>query len=71
MPLFEFVCNNCERPFEELVRSTGAIAEVTCPNCGSPQVKKKLSTFASRASGSSFSFGSASSSAASCGSGST
>lgn len=64
MPLFEFVCSNCDRPFEELVRNSGVVSEVTCPNCGSPQVKKKLSTFASRGAGSSFSFGSSSSAAA-------
>ena len=64
MPLFEFVCSDCHRPFEELVRSTSAISEVTCPKCGSSQVNKKISTFASRVSGGSFSLGA--SSAASC-----
>lgn len=65
MPLFEFVCNDCSRPFEELVRSTSAINDVTCPKCGSSQVNKKISTFASRVSGGgSFSLGA--SSAASC-----
>ena len=67
MPLFEFVCTNCDQPFEELVRSASAVAEVSCPTCGSPQVKKKLSTFASRTTGaSSFPLGN-SSSASSCG----
>jgi len=64
MPLFEFVCSDCHRPFEELVRSASAISEVTCPKCGSSQVNKKISTFASRVSGGSFSLGA--SSAASC-----
>jgi putative FmdB family regulatory protein len=67
MPLFEFVCSDCNRPFEELVRSASAISEVTCPKCGSSQVNKKISTFASRVSGSSFSLGA--SPAASCGTG--
>jgi putative FmdB family regulatory protein len=67
MPLFEFVCSDCKRPFEELVRSASAIGEVTCPNCGSSQVNKKLSTFASRASGGSFSL--SASPAASCSTG--
>jgi putative FmdB family regulatory protein len=52
MPLFEFVCNDCQRPFEELVRSASAVVEVVCPHCGSPQVRKKLSTFAARIGGS-------------------
>lgn len=66
MPLFEFTCTTCNQPFEELLRSASATSEVTCPACGSPDVKKRLSTFASRGSGgSSFSLGSNSSS--SCG----
>ena len=70
MPIFEFVCSDCGQPFEELLRSSSAIAEVTCPNCGSPDIRKKLSTFAARVSGgSSFSLGA--SPAASCSSGST
>jgi putative FmdB family regulatory protein len=70
MPLFEFVCGECSRPFEELVRSISAVQDVTCPACGSSQVNKKISTFASRLSGSSaFSLGA--SSAASCSTGGT
>jgi putative FmdB family regulatory protein len=66
MPLFEFVCNDCSRSFEELVRSTSAISDVTCPKCGSSQVNKKISTFASRVSGGGGSFSLGASSAASC-----
>ena len=70
MPLFEFICGDCSRPFEELVRSASAVKDVTCPACGSTQVNKKISTFASRASGGgSFSLGA--SSAASCSTGGT
>jgi putative FmdB family regulatory protein len=68
MPLFEFVCTDCNQPFEELLRSSSAIADVTCPSCGSPQVKKKLSTFASKVSGGG-SFSLSSSAASSCGTG--
>ena len=70
MPLFEFVCTTCDQDFEELVRSAGAVGEVTCPKCGGAHVKKKISTFASKISGgASFSLGA--SSAASCSTGST
>ena len=70
MPLFEFVCTDCSHPFEELVRSASSVSEVTCPTCGSSQVYKKISTFASRSSGiGSFSLGA--SSAASCSTGGT
>lgn len=69
MPIFEFQCTDCDQPFEELVRSASAVSDVTCPVCGSPQIKKKVSTFASKISGgSSFSL---SSSASACSTGST
>jgi putative FmdB family regulatory protein len=70
MPLFEFVCTTCKGEFEELVRSANAIDEVECPECGSPKVQKKISTFASRISGGS-SFSLSSAPAASCSTGST
>lgn len=46
MPLYEFDCANCGQPFEKLVRSSQSANEVTCPACGSPQVTRRLSTFA-------------------------
>ena len=65
MPLFEFVCTDCNKPFEELVRSASVVDGVKCPACGSQEISKKISTFASKGSGaSSLSFGA--SSAASC-----
>jgi len=70
MPIFEFVCSDCSKPFEELVRSSSAVSEVICPACHSQNVKKKISTFASIvSSGGSFSFNSAP--ASSCSTGST
>ncbi len=70
MPIFEFVCNECGYPFEELLRNSDAISGVVCQYCGSKQVKKQLSSFASKISGGGpRSFGS--SSAASCSTGST
>lgn len=68
MPIFEFVCQECETPFEELVRSSTAVGEVSCPYCESTQVAKQISTFASQVTGSTGSFTSAP--AASCSSGS-
>jgi putative FmdB family regulatory protein len=70
MPLFEFACDDCGQPFEELLLGSSAISDVTCPACNSKQVKKQISTFASRSAGAN-SFATPSySSAASCGSGS-
>lgn len=69
MPLFEFICEDCGKVFEELVRSASHVSGVFCPACHSEQVKKKISTFASKlAGGSGFSLGA--SSAASCSTGS-
>ena len=69
MPIFEFVCNACSQPFEELLRSASTADEVNCPNCGSSHIRKKVSTFASKVSGgSSFGFGSSLSSSCSTGS---
>lgn len=59
MPLYEFQCSECDRPFEELVRSVAAVAEVKCPVCGSDHVRRKVSTFASKVSGGSSALASA------------
>ena len=43
MPIYEFVCMECEAHYEELV-AMGASAD--CPDCGSANVRKQLSVFA-------------------------
>ena len=68
MPIYEFQCEKCGQPFEELVFGS-AVDDVVCPDCGSQDVHKMISTFASRVAGGSTPTLSASS-AASCGSGS-
>jgi putative FmdB family regulatory protein len=70
MPIFEFVCTECEEIFEDLVLSISKIDEVVCPTCGGSKVKKKMSTFASKPAAGLSSFSLGSSSAPSCGSGS-
>ena len=52
MPLYEFICSECEQGFEELVRNHEAAGQVNCPVCGSRQVRRKVSTFATRSTGS-------------------
>lgn len=70
MPIFEFVCHECGHIFEELLRNSEATGEITCPKCRSMQVKRKISSFASKVSGgSSISFGSTT--ASSCNPGGT
>ena len=48
MPIYEFHCEQCERDSEVLVRSSDW-KRATCPQCGSPRLIKKFSTFASSA----------------------
>ena len=65
MPVYDFTCRDCRQPFDKLVRSSDYLPEVRCPTCGSPNVKKQMSSFATRASGGQ------STSAAGCATGST
>ncbi|MFQ5498965.1 MAG: zinc ribbon domain-containing protein [Candidatus Zixiibacteriota bacterium] len=44
MPLFEYRCNDCNQPFEELVTSDDQA--VNCPNCKGHSFTKQLSVFA-------------------------
>ena len=69
MPIYEYVCKECKQPFEKLVRSSSLISSVTCPNCGSHDVQKELSVFATKAT--SASGGSYSAPASSCAPGGT
>jgi putative FmdB family regulatory protein len=43
MPIYEYVCMECESHFEELVRNG---QEVSCPDCDASNVRKQLSVFA-------------------------
>ena len=46
MPIYEFVCESCGHRFEELVGSHVGreTADVGCPECGSAEVERQLST---------------------------
>ena len=48
MPIYEYQCEACHHHFDKFVRSMLTEVEVTCPACGSSQVRKGFSTFASR-----------------------
>ena len=43
MPIYEYVCMECESHFEELVRGAEQIA---CPDCAATNVSRQFSTFA-------------------------
>ncbi|KJU85179.1 regulatory protein, FmdB family [Candidatus Magnetobacterium bavaricum] len=42
MPIYEYLCNNCNQNVELLVYGN---RQVSCPNCGSSDMKKKMSIF--------------------------
>ena len=47
MPIFEFVCKGCGRQFEEIMTFSAMEAgEAACPDCGSHEVSRSLSAFA-------------------------
>lgn len=41
MPLYEYACATCKNDFEKLVRLSDPVPP--CPECGSTEVKKKIS----------------------------
>lgn len=52
MPLYEYRCEACGHRFEVLQKMGAGSQGIACPKCGSEQVKRLLSTFASAVSGS-------------------
>lgn len=65
MPMFEYVCRACGERFEEIRSRDLEQPAPVCPACGSEQVIKLFSSFASPSTGSSA--GSAASGSPSCG----
>jgi len=45
MPMYEFMCCDCESDFEKIVSSSYATGSVECPVCASSQVYKRFSLF--------------------------
>ncbi len=45
MPIYEYTCKKCNKIFETLVLSSDAIKGIQCPECGSEEVQKMLSSF--------------------------
>jgi putative FmdB family regulatory protein len=44
--LYEFACRSCGRTFERLMSFSTAEAGVACPDCGAPETRRLISTFA-------------------------
>ena len=50
MPIYEFICNKCNRNFEDFVLSSQRVKDVRFPSCGSDDVQKQFSMFSCRSS---------------------
>jgi putative FmdB family regulatory protein len=50
MPIYEFQCSDCGEKFSE-IRRMGEDSGGPCPNCGSENTKKLISSFSSITSG--------------------
>jgi putative FmdB family regulatory protein len=48
MPIYEYICNDCNKEFEILTLSSRSKEQVVCPECGGSRVKKLLSAGAIR-----------------------
>lgn len=46
MPIYEYRCQQCDHIFESLVRNGRQTPSEGCPECGSTQLTKLISTFA-------------------------
>lgn len=44
MPIYEYLCDDCQAPYEKLVLSKSE--KIACPKCGSTRKTQQLSTFA-------------------------
>ena len=64
MPIYEYVCMECESHFEELVRNG---QDPGCPDCGAANVRKQFSVFATHGGGEQSSFGQTAAGGGCCG----
>jgi putative FmdB family regulatory protein len=64
MPLYEYICQECDIHFEKRVGFSEADSDQECPACGCKQSRKQISLFAPTGSGNSSTTGS---SLSSCG----
>ena len=55
MPIYEYTCKSCKKPFEQFVRTLSASTEPArpkCPECGSKDTARALSLFGVKSDGS-------------------
>ena len=46
MPIYEYICPNCNGRFQKLVQGFGAPTDLACPRCGNRDVRKAVSRVA-------------------------
>jgi len=46
MPIYEYRCGGCKKKFEQIILRGKALDEAACPQCGSRDVERLLSSFA-------------------------
>lgn len=45
MPLYEYICQQCQRRFDALRPMSSADAPIACPHCGSQETWRAISLF--------------------------
>jgi len=65
MPIYEYVCMECESHFEELLRWDDA--DPRCPECSAANTRRQLSVFAAHGTAGQPSFGGTSAGGGCCG----
>ena len=46
MPIYEFICSNCNKSFDKLCSLKDDLSKIRCEFCESQNIKKKMSAFA-------------------------
>jgi len=64
MPIYEYYCDDCQKPFEVFVRSISVLVTPVCPDCGGQHVEKEATAASAVGLSRASSFGTASASCA-------
>lgn len=68
MPIYEYLCGGCNKPFDRIVKAGTPDSEIACTHCGEKKAMKKISMFSFGSRSKSGDYVSAPSSGHSCGS---
>lgn len=50
MPIYEYICKDCNKQFEIIVTSSATRDKIACQHCGSPNTRKTISATSYRVS---------------------